>query len=172
MLLGGLFPTPRGDITMESFLDEVYRHGGGRLFDAAAVHPYAANPQRALASTAELRSLMDRNDDADKPIWITEVGWASRGTPPGLVVGLQGQANYLKQTFELATADRDRLKIAGVDLVLALGYSGPALGRPLRAVHGRRHSEAGLGGVRECGWRNQLEARLTMKTPTLSKGAP
>jgi polysaccharide biosynthesis protein PslG len=114
VLLGGLFPTPRGDITMESFLDQVYRHGGGRLFDAAAVHPYAANPQRALASTAELRSLMDRNDDAGKPIWITEVGWASRGTPPGLVVGLQGQANYLKQTFELASADRDRLKIAGV----------------------------------------------------------
>jgi hypothetical protein len=114
VLLGGLFPTPRGDITMESFLDQLYRRGGAQLFDAAAVHPYAANPQRALASTGELRSLMDRNGDADKPIWITEVGWASRGTPPGLVVGLQGQANYLKQTFELATADRDRFKIAGV----------------------------------------------------------
>jgi hypothetical protein len=114
VLLGGLFPTPRSDITMGSFLTQLYERGGGQLFDAAAVHPYAANPQRALASTADLRSLMDQAGDSDKPIWITEVGWASRGTPPGLVVGLQGQANYLKQTFELASADRDRLKIAGV----------------------------------------------------------
>jgi polysaccharide biosynthesis protein PslG len=114
VLLGGLFPTPRGDITMGSFLEQLYRRGGGQLFDAAAIHPYAANPQRALASTAELRSLMDRAGDRDKPIWITEVGWASRGTPPGLVVGPAGQAHYLKQTFELAAADRDRLRIAGV----------------------------------------------------------
>ena len=63
VLLGGLFPTPRGDITMVSFLTQLYRLGGGRLFDAAAVHPYAANPQRAIDSTAELRSLMDRHGD-------------------------------------------------------------------------------------------------------------
>ena len=57
---------------------------------------------------------MRRFGDTDKPIWITEVGWADRGTPPGLVVGPQGQANYLKQMFELAWANRDRLGIAGV----------------------------------------------------------
>ena len=114
VLLGGLFPTPRGDITMVSFLTQLYGLGGGRLFDAAAVHPYAANPQRAIDSTAELRSLMDRNGDGEKPIWITEVGWASEGRPPGLVVGLEGQAAYVKQTFELASQSRDRLGIAGV----------------------------------------------------------
>ncbi len=114
VLLGGLFPTPRGDITMVSFLTQVYQHGGGRLFDAAAVHPYAANPQRAIDSTALLRSLMDRNGDGDKPIWITEVGWASEGRPPGLVVGPQGQADYVKQIFELASENRGRLGIAGV----------------------------------------------------------
>jgi hypothetical protein len=114
VLLGGLFPTPRGDITMKSFLTQLYQRGGGRLFDAAAVHPYAATPQRALASTAELRTLMARAGDRDKPIWITEVGWASTGTPPGLVVGPAGQADYLRRTFELVAADRDRLRIAGV----------------------------------------------------------
>jgi hypothetical protein len=57
---------------------------------------------------------MRRFRDDEKPIWITEVGWASRGTPPGLVVGSRGQADYLRQTFELAAAGRDRLWIAGV----------------------------------------------------------
>jgi polysaccharide biosynthesis protein PslG len=114
VLLGGLFPTPRGDITMVSYLTQLYQHGGGGLFDAAAVHPYAANPQRAIDATAQLRSLMNRNGDHAKPIWITEVGWASEGRPPGLVVGPQGQANYVKQIFELASRDRSRLGIAGV----------------------------------------------------------
>jgi polysaccharide biosynthesis protein PslG len=114
VLLGGLFPTPRGDITMVSYLTQLYRQGGAGLFDEAAVHPYAATPQKAIASTALLRSLMSRNGDADKPIWITEVGWASSGTPPGLVVGPQGQADYVKQVFDLASASRQRLGIAGV----------------------------------------------------------
>ncbi len=114
VLLGGLFPTPRGDITMVSFLTGLYRLGGGQFFDAAAVHPYAANPQRAIAAIAELRSLMNRSGDPDKPIWITEVGWASAGRRPGLIVGPTRQADYVKQTFDLATAARDRLHIAGV----------------------------------------------------------
>jgi hypothetical protein len=114
VLLGGLFPTPRGDVTMVTFLTELYRLGGGQFFDAAAVHPYAANPQRAIAATAELRSLMNRSGDPDKPIWITEVGWASTGTRPGLIVGPTRQADYVRQTFQLALAARDRLRIAGV----------------------------------------------------------
>jgi polysaccharide biosynthesis protein PslG len=114
VLLGGLFPTPRGDVTMVSYLSELYQLGGGRFFDAAAVHPYAANPQRAIASTAELRSLMDRSGDPDKPIWITEVGWASAGRQPGLIVGPTKQADYVKQTFDLAADARQRLHIAGV----------------------------------------------------------
>lgn len=114
VLLGGLFPTPRGDVTMVSYLSELYRLGAARYFDAAAVHPYAANPQRAIASAGQLRALMDRSGDPDKPIWITEVGWASAGRRPGLIVGPTRQAEYVRQTFELAAAARDRLHLAGV----------------------------------------------------------
>ena len=62
-----------------------WRLHGGALpgpsghFDAAAIHPYAANPQNALASTADLRDVMDRSGDAETAIWISEVGWASGG---------------------------------------------------------------------------------------------
>jgi hypothetical protein len=62
----------------------------------------------------QAREVMRRFGDAEKPIWITEVGWASAGTPPGLVVGPAGQADYLRQLFELAVANRDRVGIAGV----------------------------------------------------------
>jgi hypothetical protein len=114
VLLAGLFPTPSGGISMRDFITELYRRGGGGLFDAAAIHPYAANPARAIALTAELRSLLDREGDHDKPIWITEVGWASGGVPSGLTVGQARQADYLTQIFRLARAERDRLGIAGV----------------------------------------------------------
>jgi polysaccharide biosynthesis protein PslG len=114
ILLGGLFPTPSDGISLDRFLSSLYEGGGRRLFDAVAIHPYARTPRDAIARVGQARGLMRRFGDSDKPIWITEVGWASRGTPPGLVVGPGGQADYLRQTFELAAADRDRLGIAGV----------------------------------------------------------
>jgi hypothetical protein len=116
ILLAGLFPTPRlrGGVSLDSFLSEIYRKGGADLFDAVAVHPYAATPQIALDRVAAARRLMDRFGDDDAPIWITEVGWASTGRPPGLVVGEQGQADYLTRVYELAEEKRESLKIAGV----------------------------------------------------------
>jgi hypothetical protein len=114
VLLAGLFPTPSGGISMRDFITELYRRGGGGLFDAAAIHPYAANPARAIALTEELRSLLDHEGDNDKPIWITEVGWASGGAPSGLTVGPARQARYLRQVFELAADARQRLRIGGV----------------------------------------------------------
>ena len=53
MLLAGLFPTPSGGITMRDFIAELYDGGGGGLFDAVAIHPYAA--PRAIALTRVAR---------------------------------------------------------------------------------------------------------------------
>jgi hypothetical protein len=114
ILLGGLFPTPHDGISLEDFLSALYDGGGRDLFDAVALHPYARTPHDAIDRVAQARQIMRRFGDADKPIWITEVGWASRGTPPGLVVGPAGQADYLRQVFQLASGERDSLGIAGV----------------------------------------------------------
>jgi polysaccharide biosynthesis protein PslG len=114
VLLGGVFPTPRDDPTMETFLSELYRAGAARFFDVAAVHPYAATPEEAVHRVRDLRELMRRFGDAEEPIWITEVGWASGGAPSGLTVTPARQAAYLSQTFHLAADARDRLGIAGV----------------------------------------------------------
>jgi hypothetical protein len=114
VMLGGLFPTPRGGNSMEGFMTELYEGGAQGHFDAAAIHPYAANPANALASTADLRNVMNESGDRDTPIWITEVGWASAGQPSGLTVGPERQAAYLRQTFDLAAQHRERLGIDGV----------------------------------------------------------
>jgi polysaccharide biosynthesis protein PslG len=113
VMLGGLFPTPKG-IDMPAYMSDLYRLGAAKLFDEAAVHPYAADPERALAATEELRGLMDRAGDGSKPIWITEVGWASGGQPSGLTVGPERQAEYLTRIFELAAGARQRLRLGGV----------------------------------------------------------
>jgi hypothetical protein len=114
VLLGGLFPRPRSGPPMQSFLADLYRAGARQWFDAAAVHAYAATPDEVLQRVRELRGVMRRFGDAEKPIWITEVGWASGGAPSGLTVGPERQAEYLKRTFELASGERGRLGIAGV----------------------------------------------------------
>ena len=113
VMLGGLFPTPKG-IEMLAYLSDLYRLGAAKFFDEASVHPYAADPERALAHTERMRGLLDRAGDRSKPIWITEVGWASGGQPSGLTVGAERQAEYLTRFFELAAGARERLRLRGV----------------------------------------------------------
>jgi len=114
IMLGGLFPTPRGGIDLEPFMAVLYRGGAEGLFDAAALHSYAATPRDALSSLGQARQVMDRFGDSAGRLWITEVGWASAGQPSGLTVGPERQADYLTQTFELAAEDRERLGLDGV----------------------------------------------------------
>jgi polysaccharide biosynthesis protein PslG len=114
ILLGGLFPAPAGGIPLDQFLLAIYAGGGRQLFDAVAVHPYAGTPDEAIDRVEQEREVMRRFGDADKPIWITEVGWASGGQPSGVTVGPERQADYLARIFELAADARERLGLRGV----------------------------------------------------------
>jgi hypothetical protein len=114
ILLGGLFPAPAGGIPLDQFLLAIYAGGGRQLFDAVAVHPYAGTPEEAIDRVEQEREVMRRFGDADKPIWITEVGWASGGQPSGVTVGAERQAEYLTRIFELAADAGERLGLRGV----------------------------------------------------------
>lgn len=115
VLLSGLFPKPpAGGPLAEDYIAEIYGTGGRGLFDAVAVHPYAANPQDALATVERSRGVMDRFGDSKLPIWVTEIGWASGGAPSGVTVGPARQAEYLTQAFQLLGDARGRLNIQGV----------------------------------------------------------
>ena len=60
------------------FIEEVYRLGGAKWFDIMNIHPYShpRRPEGAMdAQIEKRREMMARYGDADKPLWITEVGW-------------------------------------------------------------------------------------------------
>ena len=60
------------------FIEKIYQNGGGAFFDAMNVHPYnhPYAPEGDLDKKLEnLRALMAKYGDAEKPIVITEHGW-------------------------------------------------------------------------------------------------
>jgi hypothetical protein len=116
IVLAGLFRTPnvRNGIPLDRYLPGVYRSKAKPLFDAVALHPYATTPRDALNAVKEVRQLMARFKDKGTPLWITEIGWATGGSPTPLTVSPQRQAAYLRQTFGMMAAKRGRFKIAGV----------------------------------------------------------
>jgi polysaccharide biosynthesis protein PslG len=127
IVLAGLFRTPRihNGIFLSKYLPAIYRAGARDLFDAVAVHPYATTPKIALEALKETRTIMRRFKDKKKPLWITELGWATGGQPTPLTVSLQRQANYLRQSFKLLAANRGRLHIAGVVWYSFMDEPGP-----------------------------------------------
>jgi hypothetical protein len=117
VMLAGLFRSPRikNGVFMVKYLKGLYKAKARGLFDSVAVHPYAPTPKRALNAVLEARRVMSRFKDKRKPIWLTEVGWA---TPPGqktpLTVSRKKQAKLLTQTYKLMNKNRKRHKIGGV----------------------------------------------------------
>ena len=83
VLLGGLSGIP-----ME-FIKGIYEAGGGAFFDIMNVHPYRYPQTPEAAPLKEglqkLRELMARCGDADKPVWITEIGWPTHQTDTALL---------------------------------------------------------------------------------------
>lgn len=116
ILLAGLFPTPiaPNSILFRPYLRALYKAGARPLFDGAALHPYSTTPQIALQRVRAMRRLMTRYGDRRKPIWITEIGWATAGFPGSAIVSPEQQATYLVNSYRKLAAARKRLKIAGV----------------------------------------------------------
>jgi hypothetical protein len=113
---GELFPAPyiEGGVPMAPYLADLYALGGSAYLDGVGVHPYAGRPERAFEIVAEARAIMDRNGDAEKPIWITELGWATGGDPSTVTVSEPVQADYLRRSLALATARRGSLRLAAM----------------------------------------------------------
>ena len=60
------------------FIEAAYRAGAKDFFDILAIHPYCApQPPEYFLDEAlgRIRGVMVRHGDAEKPIWITEIGW-------------------------------------------------------------------------------------------------
>ena len=62
------------------YLEALYAAGGKDLFDIFAVHPYChPQPPEFFLDEAlgRMRRIMAAHGDAEKPIWITEMGWST-----------------------------------------------------------------------------------------------
>lgn len=122
VLLGGL----SGDLALS--LGQVYQNGGKDYFDICNIHPFvspmAADPAEELRQRfATVEQIMVRNGDADKPIWITEIGC------PGLPRGVETANWWLgKNPTEKQQADwvrfvfRECLKLRNVKKVFWAFY--------------------------------------------------
>ncbi|QDU57372.1 beta-galactosidase [Aeoliella mucimassa] len=73
------------------YIEELYQLGGGQCFDIMNVHPYShpLPPEQNLEeSLQQLKDLMAKYGDDNKPIWATEIGWPTHEpefTSPGLL---------------------------------------------------------------------------------------
>lgn len=85
-----------------SFLKGIYENGGKSYFDAVAIHPYSGEGINT-EWIDEIRKLMVKMGDGEKPIWITEWGWATEDR--------EKQAELLKKSFE-EIKKRPYIKIA------------------------------------------------------------
>ena len=138
VVAAGLAPTNSNDDTAmdeRRFLRLMYEAGAGAYFDVLAAHPYSfGQPPAAPASDrehpafgrlAELRAIMVEYGDANKPVWITEMGWTVE-PPPGqadIVVDLDQQATYLVQALEIIRRDWPWVELV---TVWNLSVPGPA----------------------------------------------
>ena len=117
----GLAPTNHSDASAMDdrlFLQEMYAAGAGECFDILGAHPYgfAYSPQDPheahdslnFARLSDLRAIMVAEEESDKPIWATELGWTT--DPVGeeqqwLEVSEEEQARYLVGAFENAALE-------------------------------------------------------------------
>jgi hypothetical protein len=117
VVLAGL-PETRTGVPMTRFLPALYRAGARRLFDAVAVHPYARNHRGVLSVIRRARSIMHRYGDGRKPVWVTEIGWASAGPVSRNTRAYRttraGQARRVSTTLRAFARARRRLRIGRV----------------------------------------------------------
>ncbi|MEM8534800.1 MAG: glycosyl hydrolase [Chloroflexota bacterium] len=116
IVLGGLVSVwsyPPSPTTYDYFdyLDRVGQLGGWGLFDIVAIHPYRPDaPEGAPWRRDNQQTFADEMNRLDsliarygaKPVWLTEMGWASNSV--GLGVGEDQQAQFLARLYIMALA--------------------------------------------------------------------
>ncbi|MFL5883469.1 MAG: hypothetical protein ACJ77M_00215, partial [Thermoleophilaceae bacterium] len=99
-------------------IEKIYRSGGGRLFDIAAIHPFTSKVSGAVEIVRRSEAVMRRFGDGRKPVWLTEITWpSSRGhtkTGFGYEVTPSVQAAKLADAFRTFARLRRSLRIQRV----------------------------------------------------------
>jgi len=83
-----------------ALLDRLLAAGAGSYIDIVAYHPYVSPepPESLYRYFEEVRQVMQKHGLGQKPLWATEVGWATKPIPDNI------QAAYVAETFLLLRA--------------------------------------------------------------------
>jgi hypothetical protein len=100
-------------------LGKIYRAGGRRWFDVAAVHPYTSLVRNVVRIVQLNRGTMARYHDAGKPIVVGELSWSSgrghvRESHGFLTTTETGQAARIREALPALAAVRQRYRISQV----------------------------------------------------------
>jgi hypothetical protein len=113
-------------------LGKIYRAGGRRWFDLAAVHPYTALVSNVVRIVQLNRTTMSRYHDASKPILVGELSWSSgrghvRESHGFLTLTERGQAARIAQALPALAAVQRRYRISQV---FWFDWMSPPIGSP------------------------------------------
>ena len=106
-------PTNKHAIPGKKYTSQLFKQRGvSEAVDILAYHPFAATVGGVRKQLKIARSTLKKRRAADTPIWITEIGWGSKG-PSGLdlVKTPAGQKKVLSDTFKMVLQERERLGI-------------------------------------------------------------
>ncbi len=150
VVAAGLSPLG-GDDSPPGFLAQMYAAGAGGFFDAAAAHPYvfpgglAADSNNGWSDVLRMNEVMVANGDADKRIWLTEMGASTTDTPEG--VSQQEQARQIVDVLAAAAA---------------VGWTGPAFIHAVRDLDtaNRDDREANFGALLTSDWQPKYAATV------------
>jgi hypothetical protein len=113
IVLGGMFGRPTDGRPARRFLERLYeRPGIAGAFDAYAAHPYASSIAGVAGQLRRLRGVARGAGDGDTPLWVTEIGWPTRGPEAfRMVKSEQGQKRMLARSYRLILARAERWRV-------------------------------------------------------------
>ena len=107
-------PTNRHAIKGQKYMKRLFKLSRAReATDLLGYHPFAPSVSGVRRQIQGARKVLNRAGIGSVPIWVTEIGWGSRG-PEGhpLIKSEKGQVRALEDTFEMVIRERERLGIA------------------------------------------------------------
>ena len=115
VITGGIVGSDRGKsgaIPQNDFIAGLYRNGVADDFDGLSLHPYARKPKQVRRRIQRARAITQVYGDGSVPLWLTELGWSSKGPKDNKqVTSKKGQAKRLKRTMKRLAALREPLNI-------------------------------------------------------------
>lgn len=115
VITGGIMPGGGGaknSVPQNEFIAALYRRGADEYFDGVGLHPYRRKLKQVIARLRKASAQMQAYGDGATPIWITEVGWSTKGPKKdNQVTSRKGQGKRLARLMRRLTALRQTLNL-------------------------------------------------------------